>query len=64
MTKTIFQIENDWNDKTLSAALTWVNDGRDPMFTEQEAHERHDAYIAINPDDLGRISISSHEVEV
>lgn len=59
----VFFVKNDWDDKTLSAAGTWVNDGRDPMHTEADASERINDYLRHNPDDNGRLFIVIYDCD-
>lgn len=60
---TVFFVKNDWDSNTLSAAGTWVNDGRDPIYTETEAKERLADYVSANPADAARVFVDSYEIE-
>ena len=63
MMTTVFFVKNDFDDDTLSAAGTWVNDGRDPMYTEAEAKERLADWLRKNPSDAVCVFIDTYEVE-
>ena len=54
-------IKNDWDDRTLSRALTWVNDTRDVFETESGAALHIDNYLARYPIDMGRLSAEAVE---
>ena len=54
-------IENDWDHRTLSRALTWVNDTRDIFETESDASLHVEDYLARCPIDIGRLKIEAVE---
>ena len=54
-------IKNDWDDRTLSRALTWVNDTRDVFETEPEAALHVEGYLALYPIDMGRLRTEAVE---
>lgn len=72
MTKTTyFCVVNDWNNETLSWGFQgsrdpgvegWCNDGRDTT-DRAEAERMMAEYIAAVPEDEGRVSIHSFDVE-
>lgn len=63
MTKAFF-VENYWNNDTLDInSQSWVNDGRCVFKSESEALEAIEHREMVAPEEAGRLSVLSYEVE-
>ena len=59
----MYFIKNDWDHRTLSRSMTWVNDYRDSFDSRYEAEGFVEHYLNLNPIDLGRLRIEEIEVQ-